>query len=176
MLETILYQLSKISGVLIIFLVVVMLVSFILYKITKKFNIHKKSVMLCGMLTSLKNTQLIMITAIIIRTFLVMFTAIFYTKNILLYLIMIILSSLVYAIFHYRKAIFEIISTSAQIIALYLIHILSNYMIEVSNDPYVLAIKICLIIFIIMYASYFFLKNFEDVITKEKRRKKYEEG
>ena len=117
-----------------------------------------------------------MITAIIIRTFLVMFTAIFYTKNILLYLIMIILSSLVYAIFHYRKAIFEIISTSAQIIALYLIHILSNYMIEVSNDPYVLAIKICLIIFIIMYASYFFLKNFEDVITKEKRRKKYEEG
>ena len=86
MLETILYQLSKISGVLIIFLVVVMLVSFILYKMTKKFNIHKKSVMLCGMLTSLKNTQLIMITAIIIRTFLVMFTAIFYTKNILLYL------------------------------------------------------------------------------------------
>lgn len=177
MFESILYQLSKISWVLLIFLVAIIIISFIMYFSTKKFNIHKKGVMLCGMFMSLKNSQILMIIAIMIRTFLVVFTACVYTKNILLYLIMILISSLVYAILNYRKAIFELISTSAQVVALYLINVLSNYMIEVNNDTYVLVIKICLIIFIIMYASYFFLKNFEDIITKNnKRRKTYEEG
>ena len=153
-----------------IFLGIILLLSFIMYLVTKKFNIHKKSVILSGMFMGLSNKQIIMIISIFIRTFLVIFTACVYTKNILLYLLMIAISSIIFAILNYKKAILEIVSTIAQIIALYLINILTSYMIEESNDPYVLVIKICLIIFLIVYAIYFFLKNFEDIITNHKRR------
>jgi hypothetical protein len=170
MLDTILYELSKVAWVLPIFLGIILLLSFIMYLVTKKFNIHKKSVILSGMFMGLSNKQIIMIISIFIRTFLVIFTACVYTKNILLYLLMIAISSIIFAILNYKKAILEIVSTIAQIIALYLINILTSYMIEESNDPYVLVIKICLIIFLIVYAIYFFLKNFEDIITNHKRR------
>ena len=170
MLDTILYELSKVAWVLPIFLGIILLLSFIMYLVTKKFNIHKKSVILSGMFMGLSNKQIIMIISILIRTFLVIFTACVYSKNILLYLLMIAISSMVFAILNYKKSILEIVSTIAQIIALYLINILTSYMIEESNDPYVLVIKICLIIFLIVYAIYFFLKNFEDIITNHKRR------
>ena len=170
MLDTILYELSKVAWVLPIFLGIILLLSFIMYLVTKKFNIHKKSVILSGMFMGLSNKQIIMIISIFIRTFLVIFTACVYSKNILLYLLMIAISSIIFAILNYKKAILEIVSTIAQIIALYLINILTSYMIEESNDPYVLVIKICLIIFLIVYAIYFFLKNFEDIITNHKRR------
>lgn len=170
MLDTILYELSKVAWVLPIFLGIILLLSFIMYLVTKKFNIHKKSVILSGMFMGLSNKQIIMIISIFIRTFLVIFTACVYTKNILLYLLMIAISSIIFAILNYKKAILEIVSTIAQIIALYLINILTSYMIEESNDPYVLVIKICLIIFLIVYAIYFFLKNLEDIITNHKRR------
>lgn len=170
MLDTILYELSEVAWVLPIFLGIILLLSFIMYLVTKKFNIHKKSVILSGMFMGLSNKQIIMIISIFIRTFLVIFTACVYTKNILLYLLMIAISSIIFAILNYKKAILEIVSTIAQIIALYLINILTSYMIEESNDPYVLVIKICLIIFLIVYAIYFFLKNFEDIITNHKRR------
>ncbi len=170
MLDTILYELSKVAWVLPIFLGIILLLSFIMYLVTKKFNIHKKSVILSGMFMGLSNKQIIMIISIFIRTFLVIFTACVYTKNILLYLLMIAISSIIFAILNYKKAILEIVSTIAQIIALYLINILTSYMIEESNDPYVLVIKICLIIFLIVYAIYFFLRNFEDIITNHKRR------
>lgn len=170
MLDTILYELSKVAWVLPIFLGIILLLSFIMYLVTKKFNIHKKSVILSGMFMGLSNKQIIMIISIFIRTFLVIFTACVYTKNILLYLLMIAISSIIFAILNYKKTILEIVSTIAQIIALYLINILTSYMIEESNDPYVLVIKICLIIFLIVYAIYFFLRNFEDIITNHKRR------
>lgn len=170
MLDTILYELSKVAWVLPIFLGIILLLSFIIYLITKKFDIHRKSVMVCGMFMGLSNKQIIMIISIFIRTFLVIFTACVYSKNILLYLLMIAISSIVFAILNYRKAILEIVSTGAQIVALYLINILTSYMIEESNDTYVLVIKICLIVFLIVYAMYFFLKNFEDIITNHKRR------
>ena len=170
MLDTILYELSKVAWVLPIFLGIILLLSFIMYLVTKKFNIHKKSVILSGMFMGLSNKQIIMIISIFIRTFLVIFTACVYTKNILLYLLMIAISSIIFAILNYKKAILDIVSTIAQIIALYLINILTSYMIEESNDPYVLVIKICLIIFLIVYAIYFFLRNFEDIITNHKRR------
>ena len=170
MLDTILYELSKVAWVLPIFLGIILLLSFIMYLVTRKFNIHKKSVMVSGMFMGLSNKQIIMIISILIRTFLVIFTACVYSKNILLYLLMIAISSIIFAILNYKKAILEIVSTVAQIIALYLINILTSYMIEESNDPYVLVIKICLIVFLIVYATYFFLKNFEDIITNHKRR------
>ena len=170
MLDTILYELSKVAWVLPIFLGIILLLSFIMYLVTKKFNIHKKSVILSGMFMGLSNKQIIMIISILIRTFLVIFTACVYSKNILLYLLMIAISSIIFAILNYKKAILEIVSTVAQIIALYLINVLTSYMIEESNDPYVLVIKICLIVFLIVYATYFFLKNFEDIITNHKRR------
>lgn len=170
MLDTILYELSKVAWVLPIFLGIILLLSFIMYLVTKKFDIHKKSVMVSGMFMGLSNKQIIMIISIFIRTFLVIFTACVYSKSILLYLLMIAISSIIFAVLNFKKAILEIVSTSAQIIALYLINILTSYMIEESNDTYVLVIKICLIVFLIVYAVYFFLKNFEDIITNHKRR------
>ena len=42
MLDTILYELSKVAWVLPIFLGIILLLSFIMYLVTKKIDIHKK--------------------------------------------------------------------------------------------------------------------------------------
>ena len=129
-----------------------------------------------GLFMEINNRQIISLATIFIKTFFVIYCAVVYSKNIWIYLYIIALVSVIYIILNLRSIIFETFSTGAQLFLLYLINILSNYMIEVSNLPYLQLIKLGLISIIIIYSSYFLIKNFEDVILKykKKKEKKYE--
>lgn len=178
MLEIVLYQLSKISNILLLFLVIIILSFLVLYFITKKSKISQNDIKIYGMFVDLRSRDIIMLSAITIRTFLMIVCSCKYIKEIIIYLLMIMIASLVYIIFKFslKSAVFETINMIAQIFSIYLINILSGYLIEVENDIYVNAIKIFLMIFIIMYAIYSFLRNFEEIITRNKKdRRKMDE-
>ena len=168
MLEPIMYNISKSMILIIIFFILIMVLGIISYFSTRKFNIHKKRVMFIGMLARLNKRQIIMLSSILIRTYLIIFCALYYSSNIFIYLLMIAIAEAVYIIFNIKKAIFETINTIAQIILLYIINVLVNYRIEIANEKFVMQIQIILSIFIIMYAIYFLFKNFEEIITIHK--------
>ena len=72
------------------------------------------------------------------------------------------------------KILFELVNITAQIVLIYFTNVLKTYRIQVGNGQYIEQIIIILIGIVIIYSVYFFLKNFEDLISKkgEKRNEK----
>ncbi len=179
MIQTIMYNVSKSAIPMLIYLGIIVFTGFLINFSTKKFDIHKKTVMFGGMLVKLHRRQIISITAVMIRTFLIIYASINFKENLVLYFTMIIMADIVYIFMNPKKIVFEIINTSAQGILIYIISLLSTYRVEISDELYVKLMQTLLIIFIIVYAIYFLFKNFEEIISKKykitKREKKDQE-
>ena len=173
MFEAIIYNTTKNIIPISIYMTIIFVVSLILWILTRKFNIHNKLSQYCGLLCGLNNRQILRLSAILIRNFLIIYSLLIYNRNIEIYLIMIILAELVYIILTPQKALFEIINNIAQLICIYLINVLKTYQIEISNEAYITQIEIVLKIFMIIYTTYFFLRNFEETIAI--RRKELED-
>lgn len=169
--EVILYNISKNLIPISICLALVLFIGVVIYIFTRKFDIHKKTIRYFGLLTGLNNRQIIVLSSIFIRTFMIIYTVCVYKSSILDYIVMILLIDIVYMILVPRKIIFETINITAQLILVYFINMLKTYRIEVSNEMYVEQIIIILSSFMIFYSVYFLLKNFEELITEKRRRK-----
>lgn len=169
--EVILYNISKNLIPISICLAIVLFIGVVIYIFTRKFDIHKKTIRYFGLLTGLNNRQIIVLSSIFIRTFMIIYTVCVYKSSILDYIVMILLIDIVYMILVPRKIIFETINITAQLILVYFINMLKTYRIEVSNEMYVEQIIIILSSFMIFYSVYFLLKNFEELITEKRRRK-----
>ena len=167
MIEIVLYQLTKNSKVLIAFLSVMLLLFFTLLIKVRKLN--NKNIKLHGIFMHFSNIQIILLGAIIIRTFYIIYSSIFYDNNIFIYLTIIIITSLIYIILKPKKIIFESISLAIQVVLIYFIHILQEYQINVGQEKYVLMMIISLIILAISYSIYGFFRNFEEIIKVKGR-------
>lgn len=172
--EAIFYNVSKNLIPMAIFLIFEFLLGVIIYVITRKFDIHKKSIRYCGLLTGLNNRQIIILSAIIIRTFMIIYTVCIYEKNIITYLVMILVIDMIYIVFVPKKILFETINIIAQIIIIYFINVLKTYKIEISDEMYIGQVIITLSVFVIIYSMYFLLKDFEELIAEKKKGKAYE--
>lgn len=172
MIDAVIYNLNNIWNVVIMFLVFILICGLILYMMTKKFNIHKKSSMYGGLIAGFNRRQTIMLCSIIIRTFLIIYAAVTYNNYLIVVLTMIFIADLVYMICNPKKLILESINIIGQIIVLYLNNILINYRLEISDEMYVTQVQLGLTIFIIIYAIYFLLKNFEETIKKRSKKAK----
>ena len=168
--EAILYYVSKNYSVLILFLTLVFSVGIYIYTVTQKFNIHKKSTRYCGLLTGLSNREIIILSSLIIRTYMIIYTSLIYRNDITEFLILIFFADIVYMILKPKKIIFELINITTQTILIYFTNVLKTYRIEVSNEMFVEQIIIILIGISVMYSIYFFLRNFEELIDKEAKR------
>ena len=174
MLQSTIYNININLKELALFLGVILLLGIAIYALTSKFDIHKKRAMYLGLLTGLNTHQIISLCAIIIKLFCIIYSACTYTEYILLGLAIILVVEVIYIILNPKKLFFETINTAAQIIFLYLINVLRTYQIQVSNEMNVEQITVILIIFIILYAIYFFLKGLEDLVaTKNKEKSKH---
>lgn len=171
MIENILYTITLFVKPFIVVTVSMLMIGFFLYHLTKKFNIHKKSTRYLGLLTGINKKQIIELSAILIRTILVIYAVLDHRKSIEAILVMVITSEIIYIILAPKKFIFEIINIAAQSTIIYFTEIIHNYRIEISNENYILQVEIALTIFIISYAIYFFLKNIEDIIKPKKERR-----
>ncbi len=176
MIEEAIYSISNNFTQVIIFLGLILLIGLVIYIITGKFDIHKKRIMYCGLLTGLNKRQILTLCAILIRTFCIIYSVLTYNRVILVSLIMILISDIIYMILTPKKILFETINIIAQIIFIYLINVLKTYKIEISNDMYVGQITLVLSVFMIIYSTYFFLKNFEETIRRKKKKSKSKKG
>ena len=168
MLEEAIYSISNHFTQLIVFLGFVLLLGIIIYIMTGKFDIHKKTSMYCGLLTGLNKKQILALCVILIRTFCIIYAVTIYSKNIGLSLVTIFLIDCIFILLSPKKILFEGINIIAQLIFIYLINVLKTYTLEISNDMHVEQISIVLSAFMIIYTVYFFLKNFEEIIRKKK--------
>lgn len=171
MINLIFYNINKVLITLIIFLGIITVLGTVVFYMLKKFDIKKKNIIYLGLFSSLNTKQILSLSTIIIRTYLIITCSLINSNDILIYLLMIVIVDTTFIILNYKKAIFEIINVFAQICLLYLINVLRMYQIEVSNEMYVLQVKTFLIAFIIVYAIYFLIKNIEEIISDKKRRK-----
>ena len=169
--EAILYNLGNILTPIIIFLGIVLFIGIIIYIITAKFDIHKKSIRYCGLLSGFNNKQIIILSAIMIRTFLELYLVFRYGENVYIYLAMIFFVDLVYIVLLHKNILFELINIIAQIIILYLINTLKEYSIEIIDQMYLTQVIIVLMIFITLYSIYFALKNFDNLLSEKKNTK-----
>ncbi len=166
MLQRTIYNINLNLKELAIFLGFMLLVAIVVYAMLQKFDIHKKRVAYIGLLTGFNNYQILTLCTITARLFCIIYTAVTYTDVILLSLAIILVVNIAYIVLNPKKIIFEVINIFAQIIFLYFINVLKSYQLEVSNEMYISQVIIVLTVFIILYAIYFFLKSFEDLIKK----------
>ena len=93
-----------------------------------------------------------------------------FTNFDILYLYTLLFLSVLFGIF--SKSIKNLIiifgSSCALYFALYISRLLYSYLLEIRFVWYVLVGNILLILFILLYASYFFIRNMNDVISKTK--------
>ncbi len=171
MINLIFYNMNKVLIPLIIFMGIITILGTIVFYMLKKFDIRKKNIIYLVIFTTLSIKQILLLSTVIIRTYLIIICSVISSNDIFIYLLMIVIVDTIFIILNYKKAIFEIINIFAQICLLYLINILKIYQIEVSNEMYVLQVNIFLIFFIIMYTIYFSIKNVEEIIANKKRRK-----
>lgn len=172
MIQRTIYNINLNLKELAIFLGLILFIGLIIYALTYKFDIHKKRMMYLGLITGMNKKQILSFCTIVIRLFCIIYSACVYTENPLSTLSMIVIADIIYIILNPKKLVFEGINIMAQTTLLYLINVLRTYQIQISNEMYVGQVIIVLVVFIIVYAIYFFLKSFEDIITIKKRARR----
>ena len=176
MLQKIVYNMNSNLKELAIIMAIIFFLGLFIYILTYKFDIHKKRVMYLGLITGLDNHKILSLCAMLIRLLCIIYSACIYSKNILLGLAIILVVDIIYIILNPKKIIFESINIILQIIFIYLINVLRTYQIQVGDEMYVGQVEIILSVFIVIYAIYFFLKGFEDLIITKKKQKNVKDG
>lgn len=174
MVEKILFKVSQNAWVILILLFFLLSVSIVINILTRKLKINSTSVSIYGLLLGLSNRDIFMISLITIKTVLVICNVWrYYTEEIMISAAMILIISVLYMLIcgSIKGILFELISSMAQVIAVLLVNELNGYLVEVNNSIYILFVKILISLFISIYAMYFFIKNFQDVIIKNNKRR-----
>ena len=175
MLTAVIYDLSKNALPVIVYMVIIIIGSFILYFSISEISFNKKIIMFDAMFANLDKKQKLAFTGILIRTFMIVYsTAGYNLDNYILYMTIAIMSDLLFIAFNLRKAFFEIPSIVAQIILIYIIHLMNQYREQVNNDISVAIIQVLLITFLVVYSLFFLIRDFEGIISKKNKEKKHE--
>lgn len=169
--ELILQKLEMVMPILTIYIIVVFIIGICLYLYIRNAKIDKLNLKLHGLLMGFKSYDIFIFSLIVIRTYLIIASVVTYAADVYLYLTMIFIVSFIYIICNIRKALFESISIILQMIVIYLINIIKTYTIEISNDLYVQIVETVLVVFMLIYSLFFFLKNFEDLVEKNKKKR-----
>lgn len=171
MLQDIINNMNITLKPMVIFLGIIVFLGICAFLMSGRFDINKKRMTYLGLFIGMRNTQIVSVGLILIRLFYIIYMVCIANENILVGLSLIVVTDIIYIIFNPRKIIFEPINISAQIILIYFIHILRNYQGEISNQNNMQYIVIALSTFVIIYAIYCFLKGFEDILKKGRKKK-----
>jgi len=177
MLSSVLYMVSTNAMPIVLYFLVVLIISFVLYFSMENINIDKKIIMFDTTFANLKREKLIAVTGLLARAFMTVYATFNYSsENIMTYYIMIILSDLIFVVFNIRRIFFEIPSITAQIAIIYVIELIGNYRTQVNEDATASIIQGLLMSFVIIYSIVVMVKDFETIIhvRSDQRKKKLE--
>lgn len=168
MLELVLFNLSSSWLLITIFFVLLFVIGCGIFFATRKFDLRDGKIKTYGLLLNMTNKDIFILSIIIVRAFIIIYSVVMYQENIYMYLAMIAVISVVLIITTFKNVIYEMINTIALMALIFFTHTLNNYVIQVESSGSVLIIKTILISFAILYTTYISLKGFEDITTNNK--------
>mgnify|MGYP006991616449 FL=1 len=152
----------------------------------KNFKQDKKSkVLFYGLFLRMNDIDILKLATIVIKTFLAFYATIV-TNELMIWLclFMMVILTLIYIVLSFKRIIYQIVYTMMQMVMIYLIYIINNYMVEVEYSYVILGIRVCLIVFELMLSAYLFFRDVnmiaEDRVdknfSKEKKKEKLVKG
>lgn len=152
----------------------------------KNFKQDKKSkVLFYGLFLRMNDIDILKLATIVIKTFLAFYATLVTDETMIwLCLFMMVILTLIYIVLSFKRIIYQIVYTMMQMVMIYLIYIINNYMVEVEYSYVILGIRVCLIIFELMLSAYLFFRDVnmiaEDRVdknfSKEKKKEKLVKG
>lgn len=168
MLELILYNLSSSWLLITVFLILLFLIGCTIFLLTRRFNLREGKIKIYGLLLNMDDRDILILSLIIIRSFLIIFCVLTNSGNIYMNLTMIAISSFLIICVTFKDMIYELINTVSLIALVYFNNTLNNYLIEIESSSSVQIIRIILVAFAILYTIYILLKGFEDITSNNK--------
>lgn len=164
--ELVLYYIKESASLLISFLILIFILGIFAYLSMRNFRQDSKlKVGFYGLFLGLKNVDIIKLSIVIIRIFIVFYSIMVVTREkVFIGLIMIGLLSLVYIILAPKKFIYESVATLMEIVMVYFVYIINGYMTEIEYSSIILMIKVCLIVFTILLSTYFLLRDINSIV------------
>ena len=169
-------QYIDISNIIVAFLITTMLFYIIFIVKTRKFEGKIGQIKLYGIFSGMEDAESIMFAFVIMQFVTVICGTISKINDIRVYIIILVVTSLAYALYDFKKFILEIVSLILELTALYLNMNLYKYRLEVENLPYIRSIQYVLITFIILYAIYLLLVHIEGIVKKNKNVRRNRAG
>ena len=182
--ELVLYYMVESRNLLISFLILTFVLGIIAYGSIKNFKQNKKmKIFIYGLFLKTTSVDILKISIIVLKTFLVFYATIV-TDELMLWLCITMLAvlTIIYVICEIKRLIYEVMYTSIQALVIYLIYLINSYMIEVEYMNVVMGIKICLVVFELILSIYLMFRNInmiaEDRVAKnfKKESKKIAKG
>lgn len=181
--ELILYYIKESGNILIYFLCLILTLGFFSYISIKSFKQENKiKIFLYGLFMGIKNIDILKLSIISIRIFLIIYATMITEKNrILLSITMISILTIIYLIlWKGKKIIYEVVTNVVLIVMIYLNYVIIGYTLETEYSYLQLIIRIPLIVFVLMLSTYSFFKNIEVItenrVNKTFKKKKIEES
>ena len=127
----------------------------------KNFKQAKKSkVLFYGLFLRMNDIDILKLATIVIKTFLAFYATLVTDETMIwLCLFMMVILTLIYIVLSFKRIIYQIVYTMMQMVMIYLIYIINNYMVEVEYSYVILGIRVCLIVFELMLSAYLFFRD-----------------
>ena len=144
----------------------------------KNFKQDKKSkVLFYGLFLRMNDIDILKLATIVIKTFLAFYATLVTDETMIwLCLFMMVILTLIYIVLSFKRIIYQIVYTMMQMVMIYLIYIINNYMVEVEYSYVILGIRVCLIVFELMLSAYLFFRDInmiaEDRVDKNFSKEK----
>jgi len=164
--ELVLYYIKESASLLISFLMLIFVLGAFAYWSIRNFRQDSKlKVSIYGLFMGLKNVDIVKLSIVIIRIFIVFYSLMITVKErVYICLIMIVVLSLIYIILSPKRIVNDTVCTLMELVMIYFVYIINSYMIEIEYSLIILLIKICLVVFTILLATYFLLRDINSIV------------
>lgn len=180
--ELILYYIQESRNLLISFLILMFALGILAYLAMKNFKQDQKSkIFFYGLFLRMNDLDLVKLSTVVVKTFLAFYATIVTNETMIwLCLVMMAISTLVYIVCSFRRVVYQVVYSAMQMVMIYLIYVINNYMIEIEYSYVILGIRVCLIVFELMLSTYLLLRDVnmiaEDRVNKNFKKEQKAEN
>lgn len=172
--EEIIYYLSQLfSFILTFFLIIILL--FIIFKISlRKHKITDGKIKIYGIFMGLQNNEILSMGILTIKYIFIIWCVTGTTEQNYVYLLVMVILGILYNLLNNRfvNLLFDILNIGVIYVALTCKNLFFNYLNEVMFEWYVLLFGILVSLFVVLYVSYFFIKDLDYILKGNKHVKK----
>ena len=173
--ELVLYYIQESRWLLISFLVLMFLIGGISYLAIRNFRQDKKSkIFIYGLFLRMKKIDILKISIVILKTFLACYAIITIQEfSMWVCFIMLVILTAINVIITRKRIVYQVICTAMQIVMIYFVYVMDNYLADIEYSIVILTIKTCLVVFVLMLIAYIFLRDI-DLISEDRVNKEFE--